>query len=167
MIPIEETVRIIGVLQFRQTSVAPFLISVNSRHRFVTVTIVLVNLELVVAGNCGLSKPVAPIAEKAVHCICHRVIGVPSNRLYLVAKVMAVRKGGVVVWKCHDTLDGERLDLQGGSVGRRVVLHELLKSVAEIHEGLWVQSPGDQAVKIVSWSVGARRGYETENCFRG
>lgn len=163
MIPIEETVRIIGVLQIRQTLVAPLLISVNGRQRLVTVTVILVDPELVVAGNGGFSESVAPPTEEILHCVCYRVIHVPSDGFDLVAKVVAVGKGGIVVWKCIDALDGERLDLQGGSVGQGVVLHELLKRVAEFDETSWVQSPGDQAVEIVAWSLGAGRGDETEN----
>lgn len=76
-------------------------------------------------------------------------------------------KGRIVVWECLNALDGERLNPQCGTVGHGVVLHELLKSAAELDESLRVQSPGDRAVKIVSWSLGAGRRDETEHGFRG
>lgn len=167
MIPIKETVRIIGVLQIRQTLVAPLLISVKGRQGLVIVSVVLVDMELVVAGNGGFSEFVAPLTEEIIDRICDRVIRVRRDRLYLVVKSFAVGKGRIVVWKCLDALDGECLDHYGRSIGQGVFLQELLKSVAEFDETLRVQSPGDQAVKIVSWSLGAGLRDKTENCFRG
>ena len=167
MVPIEETMRVIGVFQVRQTLVAPLLISVNGRQGLVTVTVVLIDVKLVVAGNGGVRESVPPSAEEVVHSACHRVIRVHPDGFYLVAKVFAMGKGGIVVRKCLDALDRERLDLQCRSVGQRVVLQEFLKSVGEIDESLRVRISGDRAVKIVSRSAGAGRRYETENCFRG
>ena len=78
-----------------------------------------------------------------------------------------MRKGRIIFWKCFDALDGKRLDLQCGVIGQGVVLHKLLKSVAEVDEGLRVQSLGDRAVQIVPWSLGAGPRDKTENGFRG
>ena len=167
MVPIKETVRIIDLLQTRQPLVAPLLIPVQGRQGLVIVGVVLVHVELVVAGNGGLGEPVAPLAEEAVHGVGDRVIRVRPDGFDLVMEVFAVRKGRVVVWEGLDALDGERLDHDGGSVGQRVFLQELLESVAELDETLRVQGPGDQAVEIVSWSLGAGLGDETEHCFRG
>lgn len=167
VVAIEETVRIIGVLQIRQTLVAPALRSVQGRQGLVTVSVVLVDVQLVVAGNSGGGESVAPFTEEVVHHACHGVIRVRPDGFYLVAKGVAVGKGGIVVGKGLEALDGERLDLQCGCVGQGVVLHELLESVAEIDETLRVQCLGDHAVKIVPWSLGAGRRDETENGFRG
>lgn len=155
MVTIKETVGIIGVLQINQTLMAPLLISVKGRQGLVIVSVVLVDVELVVAGNGWLSESVTPLTEEVVQNVCHRVIRIRPDEFYLVVKVFAVGKRGIVVGKCLDALDRERLDHQGGSVGQGVVLQELLESVAELDETLRVQSPGDHAVKIVSWSLGA------------
>ena len=163
MVPIEETVRIVGVLQIRQTLVAPLLISVQGRQGLVTVSVILVDVHLFIAGNGGFGELVAPPTEEVVHGVGHGVIRIHPYAFDLVAKMVAVGKGGIVVRECLDSLDGERLDLQGGIVGQGVVLQELLKSVAELDENLWVQSSGDCAVKIVSWSLGAGLGDETED----
>lgn len=163
VVPIEETVGIICVLQIRQTLVTPLLISVKGRQGLVIVSVVLVDVELVVAGNGGFSESVAPLTEEVGHSVCHRVIRVRPDGFYMVVKVVAVGKGRIVVWKCLDALDGERLEHHGGSVGQGVVLHELLESVAKLDETWRVQSPGDHAVKIVSSSLGAGRRDETEN----
>ena len=163
MVPIEETVRIIGVLEIRQTLVAPLLISIQGRQGLVTVTVILVDVQLVVARNGGSGESVAPPTEEVVYGVGHRVIRVRPDTFDLVTKVVAVGKGGIVVRECLDALDGERLDLQSGPIGQGVVLQELLKSVAELDENLRVQSPGDHAVKIVSWSLGAGLGDETED----
>ena len=167
MVPIKETVRIIGVLQTRQTLVAPLLIPVKGRQGLVIVSIVLVDVELAVAGHGGLRESVAPLTEEVVHSVCDGVIRVRRDGFYLVVKVFAVGKGRIVVWKCLDALDGERLKHHGGSIGQGVFLQEVLKSVAKIDESMRVQSPGDQAIKIVSWSLGTGLGDETENGFGG
>ena len=163
MVPIEETVRIIGVLQMCQTLVAPLLVSVKGRQGLVIVSVVLVDVELAVAGNGGFSESVAPPTEEVVHSVCHRVIRVRPNGFDVVVKILAMGKGGIVVWKRLDALDGERLEHHGGSVGRRVVLQKLLEIVAELDETFRVQSPGDHAVEVISSSLGAGRRDETKN----
>lgn len=74
MIPIEETIRIVFVLQIRQTFVAPLLISVKGRQGLVIMSIVLVDFQLVITGNGGFSKTIAPSTEEVIHNACHRVI---------------------------------------------------------------------------------------------
>ena len=155
--------RVIGLLQICQTLVAPPLISVQGRQGLVAMGVILVDVQLVIAGNGGLGESVAPLAEEVVHGVGHGVIRVRPDAFDLVAKLLAVGKGGVVFRECLDALNGERLDLKGGSVGQGIGLQELLKSVAELDEDLRIQSPGNHAVKIVSWSLGAGLWNETKD----
>lgn len=110
MIPVEETVRVISVLQFRQSLMAPLLRPVNGGQGLVVVGVVLVNVELVVAGNGGLSERVAPLKEEVIHDVCHRVIRVRADEFDLVVKVFAVRESRMVVWERFHGLDWKRLD---------------------------------------------------------
>lgn len=92
--------------------------SVRGRQRLVAVSVILVDVQLVIAGNGGFGESVALLTEEVVHGVGHGVIRVRSDAFDLVAKLFAVGKGGIVVRERLDALDGKRLDLQGGSVGQ-------------------------------------------------
>ena len=161
MVPIEEAARVVGILELGQLLMSPAIVAVDGAQGLVTVSVVLVLVELVVSGVLLLCPLVAPLDTEGFDGGSGAVIIVEHDELDHVVELSAVREGSVAIRKLVHGLVGESLNHEHTGVGGRVGGNQLLQVICKVADDLGVNLLGDHTAHVVFETVEARELNET------